>query len=497
MINNKKRSDLLTLAQDRPIPKEPFESAVCYGMGKALKQYVNYPDKLPLCFETDHGPSLHDKPIDTELQTSAPLMLFHNKRVAKSWKTITSKPCAVMGSPFAYFRKLYGINKKSDATGTVVFPWHSTPLIHAEIQWDEYCEKLKELHDMYQPITICIYWRDVLKGLHKIFTKAGFSVVTAGHMYDDSFTERFYNILSRHKYATSNLLQSCTFYAVEMGIPFFLYGETKNATSFNSGDPNVPLGRYCPVKTYKRRVELSALFRNITKEITKEQKNAVEEELGIHDALGPKELRRLLWLAYYQYNSIKNNKKILVNIFKLSGDCKGTNAKDDLKSKKVLIFRSSSVERFNTVLEWVIANIKPNEVIAILQKDVINSIKNKHINKVVEIEPGKIEWRTYGQVLNKNIVRDDKFDMVFPCTDDFSPNYKNLLYIAYRLKPRKVIFKSEDKMVVIKKREILSSLIKIKIINIVHILFDKCGVYSLIHYFSKKRLINLTAAYGK
>lgn len=205
----------------------------------------------------------------------------------------------------------------------------------------------------------------------------------------------------------------------------------------------------------------------------------------------PDKLRKLLWLAYYQYNSKRNKRAILINLFRLNENSKGNNYKGDLITDKVLIFRSSSIERFNSVIEWVIDNMKPDEVTAVLQKDIIDRIRKDYINRVIQIEPGKIEWKLYRKILDKNIARDDKFDLIFPCTDNYSINYSNLLYIAFKLKAKKIVFKSEDKILIMFKEELFYRLLKIAIVNIVHVILDKFGGYSLINYISKKRLINL------
>ncbi len=57
-----------------------------------------------------------------------------------------------------------------------------------------------------------------------IFISKGYKVVTAGNPHDNTYTQKFYAILKNYKYTMSNLIGSYTFYSVEMGIPFSLYG---------------------------------------------------------------------------------------------------------------------------------------------------------------------------------------------------------------------------------------------------------------------------------
>ena len=60
----------------------------------------------------------------------------------------------------------------------------------------------------------------------------GFDVVTAGHKFDKKFVNRFYEILSNHKYATSNAYGSHVPYSIEMGLPFFILKNASAAFEF-------------------------------------------------------------------------------------------------------------------------------------------------------------------------------------------------------------------------------------------------------------------------
>ncbi|MFZ3131846.1 MAG: hypothetical protein WA125_12275 [Desulfosporosinus sp.] len=260
-----------------------------YGYNAIIREYANYPANLPLLFDGDHGwaaASVYD------VLTDQPLMLVLNKRRFEAWHEKSSIPAAILGAPFVHYRKLKQIEKDRAANGTVAFPSHSTDLMDAVFDIDEYCMLLKSLPIEFQPVTICLHADDLARKKDLIYKKYGFNIVTAGPKYVPGFefVQKFYEILRSHKYATSNEVGSYSFYAVEMGIPFFILGEP--AVIENSGDITLP-AKYS-ILDYPMGVFAAAMFPGPTQVISEEQKKFVEEELGVHDCLSGIELRQLL-----------------------------------------------------------------------------------------------------------------------------------------------------------------------------------------------------------
>lgn len=241
--------ELLELAADRPAPApDKFWSSNVYGIGKWLKRYVGYPDRLPLCAEIDHGPHWVSVPHKMYLESQAPLLLFHNQQQVDSFRDFGAKPCAAAGSAFAYYRWMNGIRVASDAAGTLAIPTHSTHHLKTTFDWRAYCRDLRSLPARFQPVTISLYWKDILNGTHRVFLEEGFEVVTSGHIYDDRFIERFYRNLSRHRFVTSNEMSTGGIYGLEMGQPYFLWGSQEYRQYNTGGDIEVPSGA-----SYRRR----------------------------------------------------------------------------------------------------------------------------------------------------------------------------------------------------------------------------------------------------
>ena len=263
-----------------------------YGLYAIIREYASCPSTLPLLCRYEHGWYPLPKANPSDVQTDKPLMLVWNRRRLEVWKNESSIPAVIIGAPFVHYRKKMQVEKDIAANGTVAFPAHSTSLMDAVFDIDEYCKQLKSLPAEFHPITICLHANDLTRKKDEIYKKHGFNIVTAGPIWVQGFefVQKFYEILRSHKYATSNQVGSYSFYAVEMGIPFFIFGEPVDMK--NSGDKFMP-SKYS-YSDYPMGIFATQMFPGPTKVINEEQKKFVEEELGVYDCLSGTELRKLL-----------------------------------------------------------------------------------------------------------------------------------------------------------------------------------------------------------
>ncbi|TGE35403.1 hypothetical protein E4K67_25795 [Desulfosporosinus fructosivorans] len=304
-----------------------------YGYNAIIREYTNYPPGLRLLFNGEHGWGADTAPNAGDLLTDEPLMLVLNRRRLQGWNEKSSIPAVIIGAPFVHYRKLRQIEKDIAAVGTVAFPAHATELMDSVFDIDGYCKLLLSLPIEFHPITICLHADDLARKKDVIYKKYGFNIVTAGPKYVPGFefVQKFYEILRSHKYATSNQVGSYSFYAVEMGIPFFVLGEP--VVMENSGDRSAPAK--FSFLDHPMGVFVTEMFQGPTQVISEEQKTFVEEELGVHDCLSGPELRQLLlesnnraiqaYQEFLQTGQGKVEDKIatcrkLVNYFQSSGE---------------------------------------------------------------------------------------------------------------------------------------------------------------------------------
>lgn len=294
--------ELLNLIQ-HPTPSSlpyPYWTSEVYGFGQGIREYGYYPSWLPLFIFTDHGVSRDVSICNIELEHDAEAMFYHSIDSVNEFKQKSNISCYCYYSPLAFFRKNNKIEKDKNAKGTLAFPQHS--MSSTNIDLDRYIQQLKDLDREFHPVSICVHRDDIESGIYKKFLDAGFDLFTAGHPSDINYAKRFYNNLSKFKYATSNMPGSYLFYAVEMNIPFFIYGDEVFFNNFTN-EKNEIIEKYtsCSFPQYKKTYEL---FYGIRKEITKEQKVYVEKMLGMKDCISRFEMAKILYLSYLKRGNI-------------------------------------------------------------------------------------------------------------------------------------------------------------------------------------------------
>jgi hypothetical protein len=291
----------------------PYWTAEVYGFGKQIRKYGYYPLALPLCINTDHGPSGTGMLYEHDINSGAPVQFYHLPLNVQNWRSRFTKPCYVLYSPFVFFRRKNKVEQSITAEGTLVFPGHSTPVIDDISDIDKYVADLEELPDKYKPLSICLHYHDVNKGIHKLYLKKGYRVFSAGNPHDYNFIKNFYNILRNFKYSTSNLWMSCLFYSVEMGIPHFIYGNAP--VLINKGDVNLQPGAY-DVMSIPRIRMITEMFQGPLDSISEGQMELVKNDLGMTKATSRIRTSYLLYWALFRH--IRNHPQDFKNLIHYS-----------------------------------------------------------------------------------------------------------------------------------------------------------------------------------
>lgn len=264
-----------------------------YGFNSIIKEYAGFPTFLPLPCHWEHGWTASSEAAASDLATTKSVMLVFSKRRELVWRKVSGQAVAVMGAPFVHFRKRRHITIANDAVGTIAFPGHSCSGIDAIYDIQSFAQQLRSLPDVFQPATICLHPADIRKGTGILYEHQGFKVVSAGDQFSVEFPARFYGILRAHRFATSNVVGSYSFYAVEMGIPFFIAGQLPVMDNYG-GDPNVPR-RYTLLDYPVGKVAYEIFNTGPIERITSAQMEFVRDEMGVDQCLSGAALGRLLW----------------------------------------------------------------------------------------------------------------------------------------------------------------------------------------------------------
>jgi hypothetical protein len=274
-----------------------------------VKAYGYFPTFLSTQFYIDHGPSRRDVLSPSELSHDHSLVFYHSRRLSEVWNSTQSRPSYVMRSPFVFYRERHGIEQDPDARGTVCFPMHSTKQISAHYDVNRYIDELEALPEQFHPIDICMYWVDIKKGRHNPFRERGMNVTTAGHRGSRLFMHRFYEILRSHRFATSNHVGSHLLYAVEMGLPFSIIGP-KGFWKNHGGNKDMAPGAVLGHDSLDPHTEaVYRMFQGVHTEITDEQREVVEQDLGLTDCISRPQVRRLLYSHYLRHLASSINRR--------------------------------------------------------------------------------------------------------------------------------------------------------------------------------------------
>lgn len=274
-----------------------YSETTIYGNNLILKNYAHFPRFLPLPCHFEHGWTAHTEALSSDLGVDKPLMLVYSQRRKMAWNKAKKTPAYIMGSPFIHYKNILKISKSSTAKGAVVFPSHSTQDTKSCFDVRGYCEKLQGLPLEFHPLTICLFWPDFKDKNAQIYREFGFKVTSAGRFKRGlGFVKNFYRIISRHKYATSNEIGSYTFYAVDLNIPFFLFGERPLCKNIGSNQDMRAAEKLDEM--YYGRQAIKMFSTGPTTEISSLQAKFVEEEIGEKNCLTREDMNKLLWKFY-------------------------------------------------------------------------------------------------------------------------------------------------------------------------------------------------------
>lgn len=250
-----------------------------YGFAYLMKKYADYPLDEPIYATFPHGIYFRDRVIAKgELEHELPAHLNFPPYTTTLWKKAARKKKVIpFAAPIHYALKLFQPEVPEDQRkGTLFLPKHSTNVVSVSLDKEAVIEELKNLPEAFHPITVCIHWQDVEKGLHRFFSSKGFNVVSAGHLHDDNYMFRWLHLVSQFKLVAHSGLGSALFYSVLAGHPFYLTQE--EATTDNTGQIqlfNKQIAQYSSAGL-QRMEKLKQLFGEPSETVSDEQRELVK-----------------------------------------------------------------------------------------------------------------------------------------------------------------------------------------------------------------------------
>ena len=269
------------------------------SFGKTFRKWACYPSVLPLCISSDHGVHWESRCWPNEVKNKyRTFFTWHKKKSGLMGKEHGKKSYHVP-HPWVFYRRKYLPNTPANRRGTSVFYAHSnsttTPLYE---NLDNYINDLKSLPEKFQPVVICLSFHDIQKGLHKELRKYGIPLVTAGTTASQKFVDRFYSLVYKFRFASSSNVGSHTFYIMEAGVPFFLFGpcpeyHIKGSAAVKDGKQD--LRDYGDEDDILNLARFKELLSSPQDEVTPEQYALVTEYLGMDSKMTRLKASLILW----------------------------------------------------------------------------------------------------------------------------------------------------------------------------------------------------------
>lgn len=286
--------ELNALCRDRRLATpELHASNDFYGHAALLKRYALLSPRRPLKAVIEHGPFIDDFVWGYDVRTALPLFLCCSDHRARRYRDLTrgTRQAVPIGPFTAYVSGDARIRSADGRRRLVAFPAHSTHHIEARYEVDAFARALERMPGDWDEIWVCLYWRDVLRGLSDAFAQRGFIVVSAGHMYDREFLPRLVSILNAAALVVTNEVGSHVLYAVHEGRPVWIIPDD---VEYVADEPIVARDRSMSSEFHRQRLRAVDLFREPAEEPTPAQREFAAEMLTPAAIRSPEEMRALL-----------------------------------------------------------------------------------------------------------------------------------------------------------------------------------------------------------
>ena len=280
-----KTDNIYELSKDRPLKSnEIFQPNDFYGHASILKKYVKLPENYQIKAAIEHGAGIGGNIWDQNIKNILPAIFTSSYYRSRISKNNTQKKIFVIGPKIQYAKHYLTeeelqIKKEKLGKNLLSFPTHSTHYVNSHYDIQKYCQVLKELGKDYKSIRVCLYWKDILRGLDKEYKRNGFEVETAGHMFDPLFLSRLKSIIETATFTTSNNIGTILGYCIILKKPHLLAESEIKRDSLYSNK----LAECSDLTNQPDANEIREAFTEIQENITPKQKEIVNKYWGVRE----------------------------------------------------------------------------------------------------------------------------------------------------------------------------------------------------------------------
>jgi|GEM_PF-3676489 len=224
------QSNLKKVCSERPLDwSEYHHMNHFHGNQSIIAEYAGLAPSCPLPVGIEHAiPYDLEEAYSYDVTSGLDTFLAVHEKSARLYLDKGIDKAVPVGFSYLYALELYGRKHgpqpEVSRRGTIFFPDKSTLLMETDFDRHSLAQLLLSLPEQYQPVVVCIYWKDYVRGTHLPFLDVGLPVVSAGHIMDAEFQLRLYDLCRHFKYSAANDLAGSFTMSVLSGCHFFHLG---------------------------------------------------------------------------------------------------------------------------------------------------------------------------------------------------------------------------------------------------------------------------------
>ena len=231
--------------------------------------------------------------------------LVWSKKIKEMYEnTINDRKIIAIGAPFFYSESLLSENqieqeKKRLGKNLLAFPMHSTYFIDTIYDYKNFIGVLNQQRKFFDNVRVCLYWRDIQKGIDKMYKEEGFECVCCGHMFDMFFLPRLKSLLEIADCTISNGVGSHIGYSVYMNKPHYLVPDDYSINDIigNAGREEMIIKQNS--QNYKEIYDGFINNRNYV--IDKSHIGIADKYWGVSDIKQPSQIKEMFESFYIKY----------------------------------------------------------------------------------------------------------------------------------------------------------------------------------------------------
>ena len=256
-------------------------------MEKALKK------RIPFNYLIEHGyffgrytPSYTFDYKSTVIVTFSEKRREHLEALFRNSKEYGKRKVIVIGPYIGYVDEALTLETRKDIKNKygnilLVFPSHSIDGVKYNYNYATFIEEINLRAKDFDSVFVCMYWKDIREGRHKIYEQEGYITVTAGHRDDPYFLNRLKSIINISDYTMSNTIGTHIGYCISGNKPHYLFKQTQSTSGYNvKSEFELRSNQSYINSRRKEENEIISEFGVFSKGITEKQINLVKKYWG-------------------------------------------------------------------------------------------------------------------------------------------------------------------------------------------------------------------------